>query len=249
MGKQGEQGEQVSVNERPFTCLLQVISVPRPAGTGKSPSPTPQPPKPIPSSAKTNGSIGTEASAKKPSPRQPTVDLLTDLPASFSEGPSKKSSPQPPAVDLLTAPFSDTPSSSTSAGLQPFFGVQAPSPQVVNGNSNTKDSIMSLYETQSQPQLSSFTAQGYPVNSLYYQQQQEAAVRMVHISALQQHQVKQVTTQMQQIKIMQHQHAPGPAPAPPQAFPGMSNGGVPGMGVPNMGGQSVGGQTLNPTLW
>ena len=234
-------------------CLLQAISVPRPAGTRKSPSPAPQPPKPIPSSAKTNGTIVAEASTRKPSP---AVDLLTDLPASFSEGPSKKPSPQPPAADLLTASFSGTPSSSTpagTAGLQPIFGVPAqqqaaPTSQVVNGSANAKDSIMSLYGTQSQPQLSSFTAQGYPVNSFYYQQQQEAAMRMAHISALQQHQVNQVTTQMQQIKIKQHQHAS--APAPPQAFPGMSNGGMPGMGVqPNMGGQGVGGQTLNPTLW
>lgn len=97
---------------------------------------------------------------------------------------------------------------------------------------------MSLYTAQNQPQLS-YTAQGYPVNSSHYQQQQKAAMRMAHIAAIQQHQVNQVTVQMQQIKIHQQQHAT-PVPSGPQAFSrGMNNSGV-GVG---------GGQTLNPTLW
>lgn len=100
---------------------------------------------------------------------------------------------------------------------------------------------MSLYGTQNQPQLSSYTAQGYPVNSMYYQQQQEASMRMAHMAAIQQHQVDQVTAQMQKIKMSQHA-----APTPSGATGNMSNGIGPGMGVPGMG---VGGQTLNPTLW
>lgn len=97
---------------------------------------------------------------------------------------------------------------------------------------------MSLYGAQNQPQFSSYTAQGYPVNSLYYQQQQEAAMRMAHMAALQKHQVNKVTAQMQQIKMTQHQQ-----PAPMVSAPhGMSNGRGPGVGV-------QGGQTLNPTLW
>lgn len=101
---------------------------------------------------------------------------------------------------------------------------------------------MSLYGAQNQPQFTSYTAQGYPVNSFYYQQQQAAAMRMAHVAAMQQHQVNQVTAQMQQIKLTQ-QHPPSMATAP-QGYQGMSNGGGPGMGV-----RGIGGQTLNPTLW
>lgn len=95
---------------------------------------------------------------------------------------------------------------------------------------------MSLYGANNQPQFSSYTAQGYPVNSFYYQQQQEAAMRMAHVAAIQQHQVNQVTAQMQKIKMSQQQ----PVPTAGQPFPGMSNGGM------RVG---SGGQTLNPTLW
>lgn len=113
-----------------------------------------------------------------------------------------------------------------------------------------KDSIMSLYGPSNQPQFSSYTAQGYPVNSLYYQQQQEAAMRMAHMSALQQHQVNQVTAQMQQIKMSQQHHQPVPPAASAQGFPGMmSNGAVAGMGMGVASGGAGGGQTLNPTLW
>lgn len=103
---------------------------------------------------------------------------------------------------------------------------------------------MSLYSAGNQPQFSSYTAQGYPVNSLYYRQQQEAAMHMAHKSAIQQHQVNQVTAQMQQIKMTQQPPVPSAA-AQPFPGPGMN------MGV-NMGmnmGVRTGGQTLNPTLW
>jgi hypothetical protein len=98
---------------------------------------------------------------------------------------------------------------------------------------------MSLYGSQNQPQFTSYTAQGYPVNSFYYQQQQAASMRMAHVAAMQQHQVNQVTAQMQQIKMTTQQQPP-PMPTAPQGYPGMGSGG---------GARMAGGQTLNPTLW
>ena len=117
---------------------------------------------------------------------------------------------------------------------------------------STKDSIMSLFNSKQQQQLSSYTAQGYPVNAYYYQQQQAASIHMAQMSAMQQHQVSQVTAQMQKIKMNQ-EGGIGSGVGPP--FPPTMSNGLPsvqsdlsrttGVGVEMMGG----GQTLNPTLW
>lgn len=214
----------------PFVLPFLQISMPRPSGR----SPSPQPPTPF--STKTKGSDlisldtrSSKPSSKQPSP-QPSVDLLTGLaPVSSNGGSSAGSSSSSSLV-------SETP------GNQPLFGAQThqqpllQTPSTAGTSSDPKDSIMSLYgQAQNQSQLSSYTAQGYPVNSFYYQQQQEAAMRMAHVAALQQHQVNQVTAQMQEIKISQHQHSP---PMPSANHGVMSNSGM-----------GAGGQTLNPTLW
>lgn len=109
---------------------------------------------------------------------------------------------------------------------------------------------MSLFESQHQPQFLSYTAQGYPVNPYYYQQQQAASMHMAQVSAMQQHQVNQVTAQMQKIKMTQGGEGGVGEPFPPNMSNGLPS--VPplpsqaaGVGMGMMGG----GQTLNPTLW
>ena len=229
--------------------------MPRPSSARQSPSP-----QPLKHTLVTSSSSSSVSSSKATG-----ADLLISLESQASKS-ARKTSPQP-VVDLLTGLGTPTPSdvsTSTSSGgskaSDPFGSMQPTGPmsnqglfsgqgqqvQVSTtptvGISNNKDSIMSLYGAQNQqPQLSSYTAQGYPVNAFYYQQQQEAAMRMAHMAAVQQHQVNQVTAQMQKIKMNQQ-------PAPSQPFPSMSNGGVPSATAAGMG-MGIGGQTLNPTLW
>lgn len=234
--------------------MLQVLSVPRPGGTKRSPSPqhpsklSPSPSH-VPSSSSSkpdlialdSGSSTAQQTSKKPSSQpQAQLDILTGLSPSSNPTPSSNAQATPPLMGMQAAPSASS-QPLFGAPQQPAMGIQPQQTQEA-ARGATKDSIMSLYGAQNQQQLSSFTAQGYPVNNFYYRQQQEAAMRMAHMAALQQHQVNQVTTQMQQIKVNQQQQAtsqPFPTAGGAQPFPpGISNGGM-----------GAGGQTLNPTLW
>ena len=248
------------------------MSMPRPSSVG--PSSSPQPKKASSStraswsnllSVESNSPPSFHRSTKKSSP-QPLVDLLTGPTASPTPAASDKTKTSSSStvtkqnLDLITGPLG--PASSTEASGQKdggqkdlMFDSAAESQQLSQKSKqttsmNAKDSIMSLFDSQQQPQLSSYTAQGYPVNPYYYQQQQAASMHMAQVSAMQQQQVNQVTAQMQKIKMTQGGGGGRGGVGQPVA-PTMSNGVTPrpphtaSVGV----GMMSGGQTLNPTLW
>lgn len=216
------------------------MAVPRPA-TGRR-SPSPQPMKTSPTPLSTNKSSAPNlldldsGPSSQPKTTTPKVDLLTGLSQTTSSNPApdlmdiSQSGPSGQRPSLIADPGFVASQQAVSQQQRPSL---VPDPGLQNplvGGADVKDSIMSLYST---PQRS-YTPQGYPVNALYYHQQQQAAMRMAQVAQQQQLQVNQVQQQMAQIRLNRPQQplAVGNPTAPPNT---------------TMFGS--GGQTLNPHLW
>lgn len=163
-----------------------------------------------------------------------------------------ESSPDLVSLDFhVSADVARTPVPPVVAQQQPLdllFSVPAapvksvssdPPPLMVVNTPSVKDSILSLYNTQpANPAYGvggAYAANGFPVNPVYYQQQQAMAMQMAQqqqamaVQVAQQQQLLQVQQQMDKLKLQQQQQQQRVDP----------NGTV---GVPS-------GQTLNPQLW